>query len=70
MCEVFKCKGSGCQFVMSTVGAVQGTVSRRKKVKIILSEQYFNLVGVLKYRNCGIVKLGFYVPSNDIICRM
>ena len=30
-----ECKASGRQFVMSTVGAVQGTVSRRKKVKII-----------------------------------
>ena len=45
MCEVFKCKGSECQFVMSTVGAVQATVSRRKKVKIIFSRTILHFSG-------------------------
>ena len=62
-----------CQFV-----CLQWEQSKDKSViewksrfkKTILSEQYFNLVGVLNYRNCSIVKLGFYVPSSDIVCHM
>ena len=38
---------------LSAVGAVQ--VNQRTKVTVFLLEQYYNLVGVLKYVTCSIV---------------
>ena len=59
-----QCDVSVCESVMSTVGAIQWSVNNRKKVKIILLEQYFILVGVLKYQNCSIVHTFFYLMLN------